>query len=89
MPKQGSNKKVRSKKEEDRGLSPLFDDWNFSIEVTKFRENEDGSADVELKCNEKAKAFMIQEGFISLIKKSLAADKNARDGVKMREELQK
>lgn len=41
------------------------------MEVIKFTENEDGTADVELEMTEEEKSLLIQEGFVSLIKKSI------------------
>ena len=82
MSEQGSNEEVRKEVENDRGLSPLFDDWSLSI--TAVKENEDGSMDVELTCDENAKGFLIQEGLIAVLKRHIEIDKNAQDGMKLR-----
>lgn len=43
------------------------------LEVISFKENEDGSANLEVEMDEKTKAFLIQEGMLALIEKGLEA----------------
>ena len=39
-----------------------------NLTVTELRENEDGSADVELRMDNEAREFLIQEGFLTILK---------------------
>lgn len=54
------------------------------IEVKTIKEHKDGSATVTIDYDKEALAFMLQEGFISIIAQLMVLNKTAADGVKMR-----
>ena len=54
------------------------------IEVKTVKEHKDGSATVTINYDKEALAFMLQEGFISIIAQLMVLNKTAADGVKMR-----
>jgi hypothetical protein len=41
------------------------------IEVSNYKEHEDGSASMQLDTDDEATKFLVQEGFTSLIKKAI------------------
>lgn len=54
------------------------------VEVKRVKEHKDGSATVTIDYDKEALAFMVQEGFISIIAQLIVLNKTAADGVKMR-----
>tara|TARA_R110000868_G_scaffold246273_1_gene502903 strand:- start:594 stop:782 length:189 start_codon:yes stop_codon:yes gene_type:complete len=54
------------------------------VEVKRVKEHKDGSATVTIDYDKEALAFMLQEGFISIISQLMVLNKTAADGVKMR-----
>lgn len=46
-------------------------DWEPQIELMAVKENEDGSADCELKLNAPALKFLINFAFVNVLKKAL------------------
>lgn len=54
------------------------------VEVKRVKEHKDGSATVTINYDKEALAFMLQEGFISIISQLMVLNKTAADGVKMR-----
>ena len=54
------------------------------VEVKTVKEHKDGSATVTINYDKEALAFMLQEGFISIISQLMVLNKTAADGVKMR-----
>jgi hypothetical protein len=45
------------------------------ITVITLKENEDGSAMVELEADEEGKMFLLQEGLLSIIKRAIKEEK--------------
>jgi ribosome biogenesis SPOUT family RNA methylase Rps3 len=60
---------------------------DIKIKVTK--ENKDGSADAMVKFDKEGLEMLVQEGLLSLLKKSIKQDKNTKAGVKLRKKLEK
>ncbi len=54
------------------------------VEVKTVKEHKDGSATVTIDYDKEALAFMVQEGFISIVQQLITLNKTAADGVKMR-----
>ena len=54
------------------------------VEVKTVKEHKDGSSTVTINYDKEALAFMLQEGFISIIAQLMVLNKTAADGVKMR-----
>lgn len=54
------------------------------IEATKVRENADGSGVVTLDFDKEGLQFLVQEGFISIIKDYIKQNENAKKGIEMR-----
>ena len=54
------------------------------IEATMVRENKDGSGVVTLDFDKEGLQFLVQEGFISIIKDYIKQNENAKKGIEMR-----
>ena len=57
---------------------------NVKIEATMVRENKDGSGVVTLDFDKEGLQFLVQEGFIAIIKDYLKQNENAKKGIEMR-----
>lgn len=47
-----------------------------NIQVTMIKENEDGSAQVEIDLDDEGKMFLLQEGLIAVITKAIKKEEN-------------
>lgn len=52
-------------------IDEVTESMPFELQVVEYKEHENGSATIELEMCDKAKSFLIEQGFISIIKKSL------------------
>ena len=59
------------------------------ITIKIVKENKDGSADALVHFDKEGLEFLLQEGMISLIKQFIAKNKNAQEGIKLRNKLAK
>ena len=59
------------------------------IKIKVIKENKDGSADAEVTFDKEGLEFLVQEGMLSLIKQFIAENKNAQEGIKLRNKLAK
>lgn len=46
------------------------------IKVTKYEENEDGSANIEIVTDDEATRFLVEAGLVSVLEKAIDADNN-------------
>ena len=60
---------------------------DIKIEIVK--ENKDGSADAMVHFDKEGLEFLVQEGVLALIKQFIAENKNAQEGIKLRNKLDK
>jgi hypothetical protein len=59
------------------------------IKIKVIKENKDGSADAEVTFDKEGLEFLVQEGMLALIKQFIAENKNAQEGIKLRNKLAK
>ena len=59
------------------------------IIVKVIKENKDGSANAMVDFDKEGLEFLVQEGLLSLISQAITADKNAKEGIKLRKKLAK
>ena len=60
---------------------------NITLKIIK--ENKDGSADASVNFDKEGLEFLVQEGLLSVMEQYLKQDKNAREGQKLRDKLEK
>jgi hypothetical protein len=60
---------------------------NITLKIIK--ENKDGSADASVNFDKEGLEFLVQEGLMSVMEQYLKQDKNAREGQKLRDKLEK
>ena len=58
-----------------------------NITVKVIKENKDGSANAVVDFDKEGLEFLVQEGLLSLINQAIATDKNAKEGIKLRNKL--
>lgn len=58
------------------------------IKLKVIKENKDGSANAMVDFDKEGLEFLVQEGLLSLINQAIERDENAREGVKLRKEME-
>lgn len=58
-----------------------------TVEIVK--ENKDGSANAKVDFDKEGLEMLVQEGLLSIIKRHIEQDENAREGMKLRKSLEK
>jgi hypothetical protein len=59
------------------------------IELKIINENEDGSANATVDFDKEGLEFLVQEGLLSILEQYIKQNKNAQEGQKLREKLEK
>ena len=59
------------------------------IKLKIINENEDGSANAMVDFDKEGMEFLVQEGLLSVIEQYIKQNKNAQEGQKLREKLEK
>ena len=60
---------------------------DIKVKITK--ENKDGSADAEVTFDKEGLEFLVQEGLQALLRQFIEQNKNAQEGIKLRNKLDK
>jgi folate-dependent phosphoribosylglycinamide formyltransferase PurN len=50
------------------------------FEVTEYKENEDGSADIQVECDAELMKLVAQEGFMAILNKALESYRESKLG---------
>ena len=58
-----------------------------TVEIVK--ENKDGSANAKVDFDKEGLEMLVQEGLLSIIRRHIEQDENAREGMKLRKSLEK
>jgi hypothetical protein len=56
-----------------------------TVEIVK--ENKDGSANAKVDFDKEGLEMLVQEGLLSIIRRHIEQDENAREGIKMRKQI--